>query len=792
MNLSSVKSAFRALRKSKSFGILNVVGLAIGIVSAGAILLWVEDEVTFNKGFAKYDRICQVVENQVYNGALSTVRVTPGPLSEALRTEVPGIANSAKTSGTRQAMFSINDKSTYHDGSYVEPGFLSIFTLDFLKGDPAHAFDQLHSLVITDKMATTFFGNSDPIGQTLKMNNDKLFTITGVVRPLPLNSFVRFDWLAPFDLIKNDAPWMSQWEANGFLTYVELEAGADRAALDNTLHGFLKTKKSTLDIQLFLFPMEQWHLDNHFTNGQVDELGQIRYVRLFTIIAVLIIMIACVNFMNLATARSEQRAKEVGVRKTLGAGRSKLVGQFLMEALMMSGAAVILATGILFFILPYFNTWVDKDLQLNLLDPLHIGGLVSIALLTGLLAGSYPAFFLSSFNPALVLKGWKMQARGGAVIVRQGLVTAQFIISITLIICTVVIYQQIQHTKQRDLGYAKDELVYMPVRGKLQEHFRSLKTALINTGYVENATMSVSAIFEAGWFSGDNYTWPGKDPDKDVMIMMEGATPEYVSTMGLKLVEGRDFYPDASNDNNNVIINRALANQLGDGNVLGTVITQLSSSDSPWRLTVIGVVEDFMYGDMYSSAAMPTMITVNSTHYNNLTMRFGSDVDVAKAVAAVEGVVRSVNPEYPFEYTFVDSQFDQLFKNETLFEKLAGAFAILAIFISCLGLYGLAAYTASRRAKEISIRKVLGATVPGLAGLLSKDFLKLVLLACIISFPAAWYVMKEWLSNYEYRTPIYWWVFLSTGAIALTIALLTVSFQTVRASVANPARNLKE
>ncbi|HSN10136.1 MAG TPA: FtsX-like permease family protein, partial [Hanamia sp.] len=494
--------------------------------------------------------------------------------------------------------------------------------------------------------------------------------------------------------------------------------------------------------------------------------------------------IACINFMNLSTARSEQRAREVGVRKVLGAGKGKLIGQFISESLVMALLSAFLAVIIIYASLPAFNSLVEKQLALNLADPVHIFGLLTIALICGLIAGSYPAFYLSSFNPITVLKGLKIKTSGSAGFIRKGLVVIQFSISIILIISTVLIYQQINHVKTRDLGYNKDNLIYLQLQGKMKQHFNAIKNDLLATGVVKNATLSNSRVLNLGSNTGD-FSWPGKDPQKQVLITVEGVSPEYVSTMGMHIKAGRDFYTDTKIDSGNVIINETMAKLLNKKDVLGTVITGQGQN-----FTVTGVINDFIYNDMYSPSA-PLILFSDTSNNSVLTIRLKPTSDLTASISKIGSVLKSNNPGFPFEYKFVDEQFDQLFKTETLIGTLASVFAVLAIFISCLGLFGLAAYTAERRTKEIGIRKVLGASAQSLAGLLSMDFLKLVAVSCIIAFPLAWWMMNNWLQSYAYRIKINWAIFLFAGLLALVIALLTVSFHAVKASLANPVKSLR-
>jgi ABC-type antimicrobial peptide transport system permease subunit len=530
--------------------------------------------------------------------------------------------------------------------------------------------------------------------------------------------------------------------------------------------------------------MNDWNLHNKFTDGKMDG-GRIQYVKLFSFIAWIILLIACINFMNLSTARSEQRAKEVGVRKVMGAGKGKLIGQFISEAVVMSFIAVLVAVGLIYLAIPSFNTLVQKQLSVDIFEPLHLIYLVSISLITGLLAGSYPAFYLSSFNPITVLKNIKIKSSAGSGFIRQSLVVIQFSISIILIIGTVIIYQQIQHVKNRNLGYSKDNLVYIYLQGNQADHFTAVYNDLKQSGIVEDAALSDNIALEVG-SNTDNYSWEGKDASKNPLISWENVSPQFISTMGMKLVTGRNFNTNPAVDSTNVIINEAFAKQMGKEGRVGGIIRDGGKK----AYQVIGILKDFLYNDMYASAA-PVLLYSRSSGMGVLSIRFKSGVNIQDALTKAGAIVKADCPGYPFEYKFIDEDFNQLFKTETLTGTLAGVFAGLAIFISCLGLFGLAAYTAERRIKEIGIRKVLGASVPGLAGLLSKDFLQLVGISCIIAFPIAFWALHKWLESYQYRVDINWWVFIIAGILAMLIALATVSFQAVKAALTNPVKSLR-
>jgi putative ABC transport system permease protein len=779
---SYLKTTLRNLWRNKTYGFLNIFGLAIGITCAALIFLWVEDEVTYNNYFSNRNYLYKVKDNQTYDGTTFTFDATPGPMAAGIKAEIPGIKNTARSTWGNQVLFTLDDKNIYEQGNYVDAPFLLMFQLQFIKGNAASAFSQLYSIVISEKMADKFFGSTDVLGKTLKVDNKQDYIVSGVIKNLPENVSFKFDWLSPFKIYEDQNTWLQQWGNNGVITYVEVQPNANVAAINKKLHNYIGSKANDAIAKMSIYPMTRWRLYDSFTNG-VETDGRIKYVNLFSLIAWIVLIIACINFMNLSTARSEKRAREVGVRNVLGAGKKNLIFQFIGESLIMAFMSAIIAVAIIYLSLPGFNSLVEKHLSLNLGNPLHTAGLLGIALICGLISGSYPAFYLSSFNPTMVLKGLKLKT-SGAGFIRKGLVVVQFSVSVILIISTILIYQQIQHVKDRNLGYNKQDLVYMNLNGNMKVHFNVIKNDLLQTGFVQNAALSRSMTLQLGSNTG-GFNWEGKDPTKQVLVTVESVTPEYISTMGMHLKAGRDFYNDIKADSNNVIINESMAKIINKKNILGTV---LSMGDS--KNTVVGVINDFVYNNMYSSSA-PLMLYLDTASTNYLTVRFKPNSNLASALPALEKVVKADNPGYPVEYKFVDETFNQYFKTETLIGKLAGLFSVLAILISCLGLFGLAAYTAERRTKEISIRKVLGASARGLAGLLSKDFLKLVAISCLIAFPLAWWMMSNWLESYEYRIKLSWTIFFIAGILALLIALITVSFQAIKAAFANPIKSLR-
>lgn len=777
------KTALRSLWKNRSHSFLNISGLAIGIACAALIFLWVEDELNYNHYFTNKDNLYKVKDRQTYDGKTFTFDATPGPLANGMKTEVPGIKNTARTTWGNRLLFSLDDKTIYEKGLYVDPAFLTMFELKFLKGNATHAFDQLHSIVISEKMADRFFQSTDVVGKTIKVDNKVQYIISGVIKDMPADVSFKFDWLAPFKIYEDNNDWLKQWGSNGIVTYAETEPNANIATINKQLHNIVGEKEPGSIAKMSIYPMSRWRMYDTFDNG-AEVPGRIKYVKLFSLIAWIILIIACINFMNLATARSEQRAREVGVRKVLGAGKSKLIFQFIGESLVMAFISALFAVAVIYLALPAFNVLVEKELSANFLKPSHIGALTGIAALCGLIAGSYPAFYLSSFKPVMVLKGLKIKTGASAGFIRKGLVVLQFSISVILIISTIIIYQQIQHVRERNLGYNRQDLISMDIEGTMRDHFYTIKNELQQTGFVQNVSQSRSNVLQLGSNTAD-FNWEGKDPNKQVLISVESVSPEYISTMGMKLKEGRDFKTDIKSDSNNVIINESFAKIINNKQLLGSVIYLHED-----KFNVVGVINDFVYNNMYGAAA-PLMLYADTSSTNFMTVRFKPNTNLAAALPVFEKVMKANNPGYVVEYKFVDESFDEYFKTEKLIGKLSAVFAMLAILISCLGLFGLAAYTAERRTKEIGIRKVLGASVNGLAGLLSKDFLQLVTISCFIAFPLAWWMMHSWLQDFDYRVQISWWIFVMAAALAIVIALLTVSYQAVKVALTSPIKSLR-
>lgn len=781
MILNYIKIALRTLRKNKGYSFLNIFGLAIGITCASLIFLWVEDEVSFDSNFAKQDQVYYVPTHQEYEGEWRTFNSTPGPLAEALKTEIPGIERASRTKHN-DFLLAVGDNSINSSGRYVDEDFIRIFSLKFVEGNADEAFKNPEAIVITQETAEQLYGvNTKALGKVVKVNDSDNYLISGVIEDLPKNITFPINWIAPFERYLKGKEWTQGFGSFFADTFVELSLEADFTTTDLQVRGLLEKKTGDKDSKAFLHSIKDWHLRDNFENGkQVG--GRIDSVRLFTIIALIILLIACINFMNLSTARSEKRANEVGVRKAIGSGRSRLIIQFISEALILSFIASLVSIILLFILLPQFNLLIEKNLVIGLSQPSHIIFLIGITIVCGIFAGLYPAFYLSSFKPVEVLNGLKV-TQGSASFIRKGLVVGQFSISIIFIICTILVYQQIQHVKNRDLGFNKDQLISLNVNGTMIEKFDIIKQDLLNTGAITSVGLNNSGILDGG-NNGSGLEWIGGTDTEGVLIFFRYISSDFLETSGMELAEGRGFSENRAKDSSSVLITESFAKLMGEGSAIGKKI------DRDGLYTVIGVVKDYLYNDMYGQSD-PVMFFNYHGEARYMYLKTNPNISTSEMLAKTEAVMKKHNPAFPFDYTFVDDTFNAKFKGEQLVGKLSQLFALLAILISCLGLFGLAAYTAEQYSKEIGIRKVLGASVSSIVKLLSKDFLKLVGVSIVIAIPIAWYAMDNWLQAYAYRIEISWWIFLIAGVVAILIAMVTVSFQAIKAAIANPVDSLK-
>lgn len=791
MCINFFKTTVRSLLKNKGYSFLNIFGLAIGIACAGLIFLWVEDELNWDQFNTKKDFLYRIKENQKYDTYVATFGSTPAPMAPAMQQQIPGVANACRIIGYNTKLITIGDKSLYAFPNYADTSLFSMFTFPFVQGNSATAFTQLYSMVVTQSTAKKFFGDEkNVIGKTVRVDNKQDYVITGVIKDIPKNSTVQFEWVAPFQIWWNEnKQWAQSWGNNDLDTYVELRPNVSAASVNKILYDFIQKRDPRSNARPFLWTAHDWHLRDEFDNGVETGGGQIEYVHLFSIIACIILLIGCVNFMNLVTARSEKRAREVGVRKVLGAAKQNLIFQFIGESILMAVLSAILAVIIILLALPAFNLLAQKNLVSGLTDPLHFTALITITLICGLIAGSYPSLYLSSFNPVFVLKGLKLKD-GSASLVRKGLVILQFSVSIILIISTILIYQQIQHVKNRSLGFNKNNLLEINTNDEFNKNYEVIKQDLLGTGIIQNLALSDYSVLYGG-NNTDGLIWEGKPANSKVLVSTRYVSPGFMNVYGLKRLAGRDFVvtDSVTSKKINVIITKSFEELMGKGSAISKTL-RYDGDTSGYVLNVVGVVNDFVYGDMYGKPDPVMFSCIQNANASELYVRLKT-ADVEVALKKIKAVIKKDNPSYPCTYQFADDQFNKMFLNEQLISELSRVFVALAIIISCLGLFGLAAFTAERRTKEIGVRKVLDASVAGITTLLSKDFLQLVAISCIVAFPVAWWMMHSWLQNYKYRIGISWWIFLAAGISAILIALITISFQSIKAAIANPVKSLR-
>ncbi|CAM3781422.1 ABC transporter permease [Sphingobacterium prati] len=782
-----IKTALRNLWKTKGYSFLNIFGLAVGIAAASLIFLWVENQLSYNDNFANKKDIYVVKSKQTYDGATYVFESTPGPFAQSIEKEIPGIKHAVRISWNSPMLFSVGDNNIFQTGVYADGGIADVLSLEFLEGDRKTAFDQVNNIVLSETAAKKLFGNRPALGKTVKTNNSEPFIVAAVIKDLPKNSSYDFQWLIPFKKFEAGQEWLKNWGNNGLQTLVQIEENANVEQINRLMLDFVKnkTKGEVTFSQNYLYPMERWITYNQFDNSGIEKEGGIKNIRLFTFIAWVVLLIACINFMNLATARSEKRAKEVGMRKVVGASRKSLITQFLGESLVLAIISSLVATLLIYIFIRPFNTMIGQELQVNILAPSHLLFLATITLACGLFAGSYPAFFLSAFKPLSTIKGAKQKAGSGSLI-RKGLVILQYTASVVLIICTIIIYQQIQHNKNRDLGFDKSQVLTTALQGDMATHLPLIKNQLLATGVVQEVGVSDMSILNIN-SNTSGFSWDGKDPNASILIGMLRADEGLIPALDLKLFDGRNFHKNFMGDSTSVVINEAFAKLIRkDGLVAGDII-----SYGEEKLTIAGVVKNFVYNNVYADPEPMLFLPMNKDN-GIMTIKTKAGIDLPNAIQQIEKIIVKNNPGFPFDYKFLDDSFNNKFKDELFVQQLSSVFALMSIIISCLGLFGLAAYATEQRAKEISIRKVLGASVSGLIQMLNREFVILVAISCIIAFPIAWIIMSKWLTNYAHHIQISWTIFVISGLTATIIALLTISSQAFKAAVANPTKTLRD
>lgn len=776
------KIAWRNLFRNKGFSITNILGLTIGITCTILIFLWVQDERAYDKFHNNYNNIYQVIAHRNFNNQIFTDRNMVMPLAKSLKDVSPQIKNAVVTTHRQSHVLTYGDAKLKKQGYFVSEHFFDMFSWKFIKGNAATAIPDAYSIVLTQSAAKALFGNADPINKVVKIDNNYDAKVTAIIQDIPGNSSLQFDFINMFNYSgDSEKRAMSNWQNSSWNVYVQTVSGANMQTLDKTINDIKhqhdpNDKMSTY----FTFPMEKWRLYSDFKDGK-NVGGMIEYVKLFSVIAIIILLIACVNFMNLSTARSEKRAKEVGIRKTLGSDKKQLILQFFSESIILAFIAFVFSVGAVYLLLPAFNTLVDKSLSLNIAQPLFWCGALAIILFTGLVAGSYPALYLSSFNPINVLKGTFISG-AKAVLPRRILVVAQFIISILLISATIIVYQQIQHVKHRDIGYNPDNLIMVPSSPDIRKNFAVIKQELQKTGLINAVTQTSSPITDI-WWRSPAPDWEGKPADGEIIMAGIATDIDFTKTMGIKVLNGKDFSGTPS-DSSAMLLNKAAVEAMGLKNPIGM---QMKYGQS---YTVIGVTDNVVMGSPYQ-AVDPMMVFYNPNNSNSISIRLNNAAHLQKSLQAIETIFKRYNHAYPFEYQFADQEFGKKFLTEDLISRITNIFACLAIFICCIGLAGLASFTIEKRIREIGIRKVLGASVQQLLMLISKEFLKLVLIAFVIAMPLTWWLMNNWLEKYPYRVNISVWLFGTVGIVILLLTLVVVSLNTMKAAIANPVKSLR-
>ncbi|MCF0073906.1 ABC transporter permease [Dyadobacter sp. CY261] len=787
-----LKISLRTLGKQKAYSFINITGLALGMAVAMLIGLWIYDELSFDRHFKNFDRIAQVWQHQTFNGQVGTQTSLPFPIGDEIRRNYGAdFKYVVMASWNNKHILAVGDKKFNKSGSFVEPDAPEMFSLSMINGTRAGLKDP-YSIMLSESVAKAYFGDADPIDKTIKVDNKLNVKVTGVYEDLPHNtSFREVSFMMPWQLMVVANPWLKTmedpWRPNAYMTYVQL---IDNADIDHASARIKDIKKRNINKEqlkykpdVFLNPMRDWHLYSEFKGGRRVG-GRIEFVWLFGTIGVFVLLLACINFMNLSTARSEKRAKEVGIRKAVGSVRNQLVTQFFTESFLVVGFAFVLSILLVMLFLPFFNAVADKKIIMpwNRTEFWLAG--IGFSIITAIIAGSYPALYLSSFQPVKVLKGTFRAGRLAAV-PRKVLVVVQFAVSIILIIGTAVVFRQIQFAKDRPVGYSRDGLIAISMStDEIHKHFEAARHELKSSGAIAEMAESGSPTTET-WSSTSGFEWKGKDPEQSVDFSFDEISFDYGKTVGWQFVQGRDFSREFATDSVGLVVNETAVKFMGLQNPVDEPLTWFKK---PYK--IIGIIKDLVVNSPYEPAK-PQFFCLSAGQGNLVNIRINPSAGASASIEKIKNVFEKYDPGSPFEYEFVDQMHARKFSDEERIGKLTTFFSVLAILISCLGLFGVASFIAEQRTKEIGVRKVLGATVLSVWGLFSREFVLLVGIAFLIATPGAYYFLNGWLQKYEYHTTISWWIFALTGLGTLTITLLTVSFQAIKAATMNPIRSLR-
>jgi len=781
-----LKIAVRNLQRNRGFSIINISGLAIGMASAILILLWVQSEFSFDSHHTKADRIYRLHSRDVGNDGVSVWGFTSSLVGPELKQSFTEVEDQARISTVFFLLTNEENKQNI-GGAFADPSLLSMFNFTPVDGRPA-VFRDDFSIILTESLAKRLFGDEDPVGQTVRLEDRDQFTVTGVVKDQPKNTWFEFEFVVPWNY-QERLGWVSgaRWTWSNTANFVLLKEGASSEAFDEKVRDLIKeqTKDPEVTRELIAQPLNEMHLYTSATNGLLSG-GRIEIVRMFTWVAVIILLVACINFMNLSTARSEKRGREVGIRKVVGAARHSLISQFVGESIFIATIAFFIAIAMVQLSLPLFGEIVGTPLAIEYGNPLYWLFAAAFTIFSGLLAGSYPAFFLSSFQPASVLKGAFLKVNS-MMAPRRVLVVLQFTFAITLIICTIFVRNQVQLAEDRDMGWDKKDLVYNFTQGEVLKNYKLIRNDLLESGAAISVSKTFSPIVRV-WGSYNDLSWAGSTAeDRKTVFLQFGIDAGFTTTLGAQILKGRDLDVDLyPTDSSSILLNETAVAIMRLKDPVGEVVRD--SFGNEWK--VVGVVKDFIMDSPYQNVA-PMIVQGWRNRYGCIHFKLNPANTVTENLARAEVVFKKHNPAYPFEFVFAEQTYAKKFGNERKIGTLSALFGGLAIFISCLGLFGLATYFAELRTKEIGLRKVMGASVSGLVALLSMDFVKLVFVAILFATPLGWWAMDSWLSSYTYRVPLSAWVFVASGILAITIALLTVGYQALRASMANPIKSLR-
>jgi putative ABC transport system permease protein len=783
-----LKVAWRNLVRNKTHTFINIAGLSVGLTCSLLILLWVQNELNMDAFHKNGRNLYQVYERQYFDHKVNGQYYTPGLLAAEMKRTIPEITYAVSTNFQEGHTFKVGDKIIKLTGGSADEDFFKMFSFPLLQGDAQNALRTISDISISRKMAEDFFGSVPAaMGKTLRLDNQKDFRVSSVFENVGNNSSIKFDYLINWLSFLQDNPWAKKWGNNTPYTYVQLRPDANPALVDSKITHLLENldemeKKGTFTEELGLNRFDQVYLHSSFKEGKIEG-GRIEYVNLFSLVAVFILLIACINFMNLTTARSVKRAKEIGVRKVVGAVRGVLIRQFISESLLLTSITVIISLFILAALLPFFNQITQKQIEPPFHEVKFWLQLVVITLVTGLVSGSYPALFLSSFNPVKVLKG-TLKLDSSTTLFRKGLVVFQFVLSIVLIIGTLIVSRQVSYIQSINLGYDRENLIYVPIEGDMAKNYQVFKQEGLKMPGIQAITRTSNTPTNIGQ-STIGVDWEGKDPGNNISFTDAAIGYDFISTMKLKMVDGRDFSKDFITDTMGYILNETALKRIGYTNPIGKSFTMWGNKGK-----IIGIVKDFHFNSLHEEIKPLVLQYGEKWDGGNIMVRTMPG-KTKEALASIETLAKQLNPNFQFTYSFSDDEYSKLYNNEQIVSKLSDGFAFLAIFISCLGLLGLAMFTAEQRLKEIGIRKVLGASVASLFALLSSEFLVLVVIAMLIAIPVAWYSMNAWLQNFAYHTPLHWWIFALAGGIIIFIALATVSFQAAKAALVNPIKSLR-